>query len=196
MNRPIYTKRDESAWWYMLDGDHEAVRAAFAPPTAALVKEARRQTKVRLAKFCAIISIFLGVVYALSSCEAQAQSMLPSQESNDPVGPLNQLENLESQKRDVAMLPLQVIQIPYDRVITAMMACRGGIMPRDAVVNGLRAEHGELHERTVYLDPTAVAELFINRDTGTWTILRTGPRNQACSVAGGVHSFRPEESAL
>jgi hypothetical protein len=147
-------------------------RTTFSPPLGALVKEARRQGRARFAKFVAVVSLITGAFYALHACGANAQSMLPYPKPEPRVTPA-----------------------VYGSVMVMMLNCRPGaaILPRDTLANNLLQQYGEVHENTIYLMPNAVAEVYINRDAGSWTIIRSGPQKQACFVADGLHAFPPRE---
>ena len=125
------------------------------------------------------IAVFGFLATILLTTTAGAQSSLPQQGLQ---------MNLPSQAR------ARTVQ-DYANLMTLMLRCRPGapIVPRRQVIDELRTGFMERHDRTVYVLPSVVAELFINRATGTWTIVRTGPQQQACVVADGQHAFWQEE---
>jgi hypothetical protein len=79
----------------------------------------------------------------------------------------------------------------YDQEMRLYLSCRPDaiIVPRQVFVINLAIEFREAHVSTVFLTPIAIAELFINPDTGTFTILRVSPHKMACVALEGM-SFR------
>jgi hypothetical protein len=162
------------AWLYGADGATETMDGAFGTPENLWVKAARREARIR-----ALRLIFIGLAagigtYLLLVCQAIAQviTMPPPGEK----------------------FKLSVEQ--YGVMMASMFACRSPVMPKDQLVQMLLQKYGETHESTIYIMPTAVAELFVNRRAGSWTLLRTGPQKQGCVAGAGVAHFRPEEMAL
>jgi hypothetical protein len=51
----------------------------------------------------------------------------------------------------------------------------------------LREKYGERRSEIVFLTPNAIAELFTNPHSGTWTILRTDPHGKSCMPRAGKY---------
>jgi hypothetical protein len=184
MCKPVSTEGEVSRrrWWmYVVNGENEALREAFSPrPNEALwSKPMRRASLVIFAKIVAVFALVVGGLYALSTCNAQAQSKFPV-----------------TAKSDMPTMP-NAEQLYHMRMMGMLVCPRmTRLMPRAALADELRQNYGELHERTVYITPDALAELYINRRSGSWSLVRTGPHKQACMISAGTRGFKPEEVPL
>lgn len=61
---------------------------------------------------------------------------------------------------------------------------------RNAIVDELATSYGET-KVSGGISAGTLIEVFANRETGSWTILRTHPNGVACGVAAG-EDWRPE----
>jgi hypothetical protein len=79
----------------------------------------------------------------------------------------------------------------YDQEMRRYLSCRPDAIavPRQVLAINLAVEFREAHVSTVFLTPVAIAELYINPDTGSFTILCVNPRKMACVVLDGT-SYR------
>jgi hypothetical protein len=59
-------------------------------------------------------------------------------------------------------------------------------LPYATVAQRLALVHGEQRVQTEYLHPRAVAELWLNPDTGSFTILARSPQNKTCQALAGT----------
>jgi hypothetical protein len=127
----------------------------------------------------AFIALLAAAIMALGVYSAQAESTLPV-----------------TAKPDIATLP--TTEQLYHMQMIGMLVCprMTKLTSRDALADELRQNYGELHERTVYITSDALAELYINRRSGSWSLVRTGPHKQACMISAGTRGFRPEEIPL
>jgi hypothetical protein len=58
--------------------------------------------------------------------------------------------------------------------------------PREMVVESLKTEYGELVQvRALVHHERAFLELFVNPDTGSWTVTVTGVNGLACLLSSG-----------
>lgn len=166
-------------WMYGADGATETLRDGFDPPQSLWVKAVRRESRVRLLRAMLIgLAVGIGIALMLIACQAaNAQTVRASPEPK-PFPTFNSDE--------------------YEAMIGVALSCRFGapIQPKSAMEEDLRNRYGEVHEKTAYLTPSTLVELYVNRKTGSWTIIRTGPQKQACMAVAGVHSFGPEEMGL
>lgn len=72
--------------------------------------------------------------------------------------------------------------------LSALPAQAQNCAPHDAVVARLAERYGETRQSIGLTDTGAVLEVFA-AETGTWTIIVTGPDGLSCLVAAG-RSFR------
>lgn len=58
--------------------------------------------------------------------------------------------------------------------------------PRDMVVKNMKDSYGETQQYVgLTEDGSAVIEMYANRETGTWTLVVTGPTGKMCLVETG-----------
>jgi hypothetical protein len=159
----------------MRDGEMAFILRQAADSEKIMAAERRR--KFWLILSCALFFAALLFLVALQYGAAAAQSALP-----------------EAQAIMVRHGLTPQIQ-KYGAMMTVMFGCSPGskTVLREALAEALRTDFGERYERTVFVMPTAVAELYVNRDAGSWTIVRTGPYKQACIALAGVRRFGPEQ---
>lgn len=166
-----------SEWVYGTDGATETLRDAFDTPQSLWVKAVRRESRGRLLRLI-LIALAMGITaYVLLGCQANAQTTPPSP-APQPFPTFNSDE--------------------YEAMVGIALSCRLGspVQPKIALEEYLLNSYGEVHDKTAYLRPDTLVELYVNRKTGSWTIIRTGPQKQACLAVAGVHSFGPEEMGL
>jgi hypothetical protein len=83
------------------------------------------------------------------------------------------------------------------RASLAMCLARGPGVPYDLLATKLTDDHGEARLSTEYLLPNAVAELWVDRDDGSFTIVARSPIGRACLAAAGTLPWHPvREMAL
>lgn len=82
----------------------------------------------------------------------------------------------------------------YHQMMAMVFACQpaGEIKERDDWIRYLWNGYGEAEVAAIYLTPEAIAELFVNSVSGTWTVLRSSPTKEACIAAAGRFPFRSE----
>jgi hypothetical protein len=75
-----------------------------------------------------------------------------------------------------------------DPIVMFLAACliTGPGLPYAAVTRRLAVVHGEQRVETAYLHRRAVAELWLNPDTGSFTIIARSPQDRTCQALAGT----------
>lgn len=95
---------------------------------------------------------------------------------SEPV-PVPALNPTTDELVDAAIANLQRAQLAVCLVMARV--------PYDKVVKQLGEKFGEEYRATEYLSPLAVAELWVNPESGSYTIIARSPTNRACLAMAG-----------
>ena len=86
----------------------------------------------------------------------------------------------------------------YDHYMRTFLSCRPGALTqsRQAFALNLSIVFHEHHVSTVLLTPAAIAELYVNPESGSYTILRVNTRDVACIALAGINRSLASSSLL
>lgn len=66
---------------------------------------------------------------------------------------------------------------------TTMVPCH--LMPMDIAGQTLADDYGEARQHGGLVNDSLIAEVWVNDETGTWTLMLIDPDNTACMLASG-----------
>lgn len=83
--------------------------------------------------------------------------------------------------RPAALAALTVLALAPTLPAAAQMRCG----QRDAIVRQLATRYGETQRSVGFQQGRGVVEIYVNADSGSWTILLTTPEGMSCLMAAG-----------